>query len=57
VGGDCGLVIECSSRPEKKATKHHMKTRPRKTNPSDIRRRGPTAYPTLPVLPPEWSLV
>ncbi|KAG8369149.1 hypothetical protein BUALT_Bualt15G0121300 [Buddleja alternifolia] len=51
-----GLVIECSSRPQKKATKHHMKTRPRKTRPSDIRRR-PTSYPPLPLLPPDWTLV
>ncbi|KAI3460109.1 hypothetical protein Pfo_016772 [Paulownia fortunei] len=41
--GGSGLLIECSSRPQKKATKHHMKTRPRKTRPSDIRR--------------DWSLV
>ncbi|GFQ08379.1 50S ribosomal protein 6 chloroplastic, partial [Phtheirospermum japonicum] len=34
VGGGCGLVLECSSRPQKKATKHHMKTRPRKSRPS-----------------------
>ncbi|KAL0322949.1 UNVERIFIED_CONTAM: 50S ribosomal protein 6, chloroplastic [Sesamum angustifolium] len=54
--GGCGLVIECSSRPQKKATKHHMKTRPRKTRPSDIR-RGPTVYPPLPPLPPDWTLV
>ncbi|KAL3634058.1 hypothetical protein CASFOL_021112 [Castilleja foliolosa] len=55
-GGSCGLVIECSSRPQKKATKHHMKTRPRKSCPSDIR-HGPAVYPPLPSLPPEWSFV
>ncbi|KAL6504290.1 hypothetical protein OROGR_026213 [Orobanche gracilis] len=55
-GGGCSLSIECSSRPQKKATKHHMKTRPRKRRPSDIR-RVPTVYPPLPPLPPEWSLV
>ncbi|KAL6578450.1 hypothetical protein OROMI_010778 [Orobanche minor] len=55
-GGGCSLAIECSSRPQKKATKHHMKTRPRKRRPSDIR-RVPTVYPPLPPLPPEWSLV
>ncbi|PIN21093.1 hypothetical protein CDL12_06217 [Handroanthus impetiginosus] len=54
--GRSGLVIECSSRPQKKATKHHMKTRPRKTSLSDIRRR-PTVYPPLPPLPSEWSFV
>ncbi|KAI3465206.1 hypothetical protein Pfo_021869 [Paulownia fortunei] len=54
--GGSGLVIECSSRPQQKATKHHMKTRPRKTRPSDIR-RGPTVYPPLPPLPPEWTLI
>ncbi|KAL3830678.1 hypothetical protein ACJIZ3_019480 [Penstemon smallii] len=55
-GGNGGLVIECSSRPQKKATKHHMKTRPRKTNPSD-RRHGPAVYPPLPPLPPDWTLL
>ncbi|KAL6527315.1 hypothetical protein OROGR_016405 [Orobanche gracilis] len=57
-GGDggCSLAIECSSRPQKKATKHHMKIRPRKSRPSDIR-RVPTVYSPLPPLPPEWSLV
>ncbi|XWS25450.1 hypothetical protein CRYUN_Cryun27aG0069300 [Craigia yunnanensis] len=51
-----GLVIECSSRPQKKGTKHHMKTRPRKTQPWDIRRK-PTVYAPLPPLPPDWTLV
>ena len=51
-----GLLIECSSRPQKKATKHHMKTRPRKTQPWDIRRK-PTVYAPLPPLPPDWTLV
>ncbi len=50
------LLIECSSRPKKKGTAHHMKTRPRKTQPWDIKRK-PTVYPPLPPLPPEWSLV
>ncbi|XWS24044.1 hypothetical protein CRYUN_Cryun28dG0067200 [Craigia yunnanensis] len=54
--GGLGLVIECSSRPQKKATKHHMKTRPRKTQPWDIRRK-PTVYAPLPPLPPDWILV
>lgn len=51
-----GLAIECSSRPKKKATAHHMKTRPRKTQPWDIKRK-PTVYPPLPPLPPDWTLV
>ncbi|KAL6983064.1 hypothetical protein U1Q18_016456 [Sarracenia purpurea var. burkii] len=55
VGGGC-QVIECSSRPQKKATAHHMKTRPRKTQPWDIRRK-PAVYPPLPSLPPDWTLV
>ncbi|KZV51401.1 50S ribosomal protein 6, chloroplastic [Dorcoceras hygrometricum] len=55
-GGGGGLSVECSSRPEKKATKHHMKTRPRKSQPWDIRRR-PTVYPPLPALPPDWTPV
>ncbi|KAL3340283.1 hypothetical protein AABB24_028755 [Solanum stoloniferum] len=49
-----GLVIECSSRPQKKATAHHKKTRPRKTQAWDIR-RGPAVYAPLPPLPSEWS--
>ncbi|KAK7282943.1 hypothetical protein RIF29_12080 [Crotalaria pallida] len=51
-----GMVIECSSRPKKKGTAHHIKTRPRKTQPWDIKRK-PTVYPPLPPLPPEWSVV
>lgn len=54
--GGTRLVTECSSRPQKKATAHHKKSRPRKTQPWDIR-RGPTVYPPLPPLPPEWTLV
>lgn len=49
-------VIECSSRPQKKGTAHHMKTRPKKTQPWDIKRR-PTVYDPLPPLPPDWTLV
>ncbi|KAJ0086878.1 hypothetical protein Patl1_08751 [Pistacia atlantica] len=58
VGGNCnvGLVIENSSRPKKKATAHHMKTRPRKTQAWDIKRK-PTVYAPLPPLPPDWTLV
>ncbi|GAB2228829.1 hypothetical protein Droror1_Dr00022960 [Drosera rotundifolia] len=55
-GGVTGLVIECSSRPQKKATAHHMKTRPKKSQPWDIKRK-PTVYPPLPPLPPDWTLV
>ncbi|XP_076886759.1 large ribosomal subunit protein cL38-like [Bidens hawaiensis] len=51
-----GLTIECSSRPQKKATAHHRKSRPKKTQPWD-KNRGPTVYPPLPDLPPEWSFV
>ncbi|CAA6657637.1 unnamed protein product [Spirodela intermedia] len=49
-------AVECSSRPQKKATAHHRKTRPKKTQPWDVRRKGPTAYAPLPKLPPDWSL-
>lgn len=52
-----GLAVECSSRPKKKGTAHHAKTRPRKTQPWDIKRKGPTYYPPLPALPPDWTLV
>ncbi|OIV97821.1 hypothetical protein TanjilG_12578 [Lupinus angustifolius] len=51
-----GLMIECSSRPQKKGTAHHKKTRPRKTQPWDIKKK-PTVYAPLPPLPPEWSFV
>ena len=52
-GGRAALAVECSSRPQKKGTKHHMKTRPTKMQPWDIKRR-PTQYPPL---PPDWTLV
>ncbi|KAL6654105.1 hypothetical protein ACP70R_007570 [Stipagrostis hirtigluma subsp. patula] len=55
-GGRAALAVECSSRPQKKGTKHHMKTRPKKTAAWDIKRR-PTQYPPLPKLPPDWTLV
>ncbi|CAF2136452.1 hypothetical protein HID58_004592 [Brassica napus] len=53
-GGGLGMVIECSSRPQKKSTAHHRKTRPKKTQPWDIKRK-PTVYAPLPPLPPDWS--
>ncbi|XP_050235409.1 50S ribosomal protein 6, chloroplastic [Mercurialis annua] len=56
IGYGGGLAIECSSRPTKKATAHHRKTRPRKSQPWDIK-RGPTVYPPLPPLPAEWTLI
>ncbi|XP_004301446.1 PREDICTED: 50S ribosomal protein 6, chloroplastic [Fragaria vesca subsp. vesca] len=52
-GGSTGLVIECSSRPQKKATAHHRKTRPRKTAAWDVKRK-PTVYAPLPPLPADW---
>ncbi|KAF5739824.1 hypothetical protein HS088_TW12G01035 [Tripterygium wilfordii] len=55
-GNGFGLLIEGSWRPQKKATAHHMKTRPRKSQPWDIRRK-PAVYPPLPSLPSEWTLV
>lgn len=42
------LTTECSSRPRKKATAHHVKTRPKKHQPYDKNRKGPTIYPPLP---------
>ncbi|XP_047341693.1 50S ribosomal protein 6, chloroplastic [Impatiens glandulifera] len=54
-GVSTGLKIDCSSRPQKKATKHHMKTRPRKSQPWDINRK-PTVYPPV-TFPPDWTLV
>ena len=56
VGGGCALSVECSSRPQKKGTKHHMKTRPKKTQRWDIKRR-PVQYEPLPALPDDWTLV
>ena len=55
-GMGMGKMIECSSRPQKKATAHHRKTRPRKSQPWDIR-RGPAVYPPLPPLPADWTIV
>ncbi|KAJ4755930.1 50S ribosomal protein 6 [Rhynchospora pubera] len=49
------ILIECSSRPRKKATAHHAKTRPKKHALWDIKRE-PTKYPPLPPLPPDWTL-
>ncbi|KAI3889272.1 hypothetical protein MKX03_003949 [Papaver bracteatum] len=49
-------MIECSSRPQKKGTAHHRKTRPKKSQPWDIK-RGKTIYPPLPALPADWTLV
>ncbi|KAJ9682665.1 hypothetical protein PVL29_018563 [Vitis rotundifolia] len=54
--GGSAAVIECSSRPQKKATSHHMKTHPHKTQPWDIK-RPPTVYASLPPLPPKWTIV
>ncbi|KAK8923509.1 hypothetical protein KSP39_PZI019877 [Platanthera zijinensis] len=56
VGGDWVSSVKCSSRPQKKGTAHHMKTRPKKTQPWDVKRKGPTLYPSLPALPPDWTL-
>ncbi|KAF3323776.1 50S ribosomal protein 6 [Carex littledalei] len=50
------ISIECSSRPKKKATSHHAKTRPKKTAKWEIKRK-PTQYAPLPPLPPEWTIV
>ncbi|WKA12606.1 hypothetical protein VitviT2T_029977 [Vitis vinifera] len=35
---------------------HHMKTRPRKTQPWDIKRH-PTVYAPLPPLPHKWTVI
>ncbi|TXG51699.1 hypothetical protein EZV62_024223 [Acer yangbiense] len=50
------LMIECSSRPQKKATAHHRKTRPRKSQPWDINCK-PTVYAPLLPLPPDWTFL
>ncbi|KAG0589692.1 hypothetical protein M758_1G038100 [Ceratodon purpureus] len=49
------LRIECSSHPQKKATAHHNKSRPKKRNPYDKNRHGPTVYKRLPKAPPIWG--
>ncbi|KAG0579201.1 hypothetical protein KC19_4G081100 [Ceratodon purpureus] len=49
------LRIECSSHPQKKATAHHNKSRPKKRNPYDKNRHGPTVYKRLPKPPPIWG--
>ncbi|KAJ0238552.1 50S ribosomal protein 6 [Hirschfeldia incana] len=53
-GGGLGMVIECFSRPQKKSTAHHRKTRPKKTQPWEIERK-PTVYDPLPLLPLDWN--
>ncbi|KAM7266264.1 hypothetical protein ACFE04_004161 [Oxalis oulophora] len=55
-GGAVGLNIECSSRPQKKATAHHRKTRPRKTQAWDIKRKL-AVYPPMPELPPDFTIL
>ena len=49
------LRIECSSHAQKKSTAHHNKSRPKKHNPYDKNRRGPTVYERLPKPPPIWG--
>ncbi len=49
------LRIECSSHPQKKATAHHNKSRPKKHQPYDKNRKGPTKYKRLPKPPPVWG--
>lgn len=49
------LRIECSSHPQKKATAHHNKSRPKKHSPYDKNRHGPTVYKRLPKPPPIWG--
>jgi 50S ribosomal protein 6 len=44
------LAKECSSQPQKKGTQHHMKTRPKKAQPWDIKRR-PHAVPAAAAAP------
>ncbi|KAE8684547.1 50S ribosomal protein 6 [Hibiscus syriacus] len=53
---DLIISSEIKMVKHKKATKHHMKTRPRKTQPWDVRRK-PTVYAPLPALPPDWTFV
>lgn len=54
-GSNGALRIECSSHPQKKATAHHNKSRPKKRNPYDKNRQGPTVYKRLPKPPPIWG--
>ncbi|CAM6086525.1 unnamed protein product [Calypogeia fissa] len=49
-------TIECAKHPQKKATAHHNKTRPKKHNPYDKNRHGPTLYPAVAKAPPIWGL-
>ncbi|BFI34135.1 50S ribosomal protein 6 [Marchantia polymorpha subsp. ruderalis] len=48
-------LIECAKRPQKKCTAHHVKSRPKKHQPYDKNRQGPTVYPRLPKPPPIWG--
>jgi 50S ribosomal protein 6 len=49
-------TIECAKHPQKKATAHHVKTRPKKHQPYDKNRQGPTLYPAVAKPPPIWGL-
>ncbi|GMH35099.1 hypothetical protein BSKO_02967 [Bryopsis sp. KO-2023] len=46
------LNTECAKRVQHKATKHHRKTRPKKSNPYD-KNKKPAEYPPLPAPPPQ----
>ncbi|KAL2632006.1 hypothetical protein R1flu_016692 [Riccia fluitans] len=48
-------LIECAKHAQKKCTAHHVKSRPKKHNPYDKNRQGPTVYPRLPRPPPIWG--
>ncbi|KAH7293607.1 hypothetical protein KP509_28G032900 [Ceratopteris richardii] len=49
------LHVECSSRPQKKCTAHHNKTRPTKHSVYE-KNRKPAVYPRLPKPPPVFTL-
>eukprot|EP00250_Pteridium_aquilinum_P034397 c7529_g1_i1 orf=341-715(-) len=48
-------TVECSSRPQKKCTAHHVKTRPKKHSLAD-KNRKPPVYPKPPKAPPIITL-
>lgn len=50
------LQVVAATTPQFKSTKHHQRSRPKKTRPSE-KRKGATKYEELPPPPPEYEVV
>ncbi|QDZ19963.1 plastid ribosomal protein L6 [Chloropicon primus] len=55
-GGRGRLVVVAATTPQFKSTKHHQRSRPKKTRASD-KNRKPAQYEPLPPPPPEFEVV